>query len=98
MKVWLWFIPFCLVSEAARGPVGIRSGVNPSRNLKKIVKESNPGAPLLLRVARGESVDRVPVWMMRQAGRHMKAYRELAKKYPSFRERSENPALATEIR
>lgn len=53
--------------------------------------------PYLLRVARGEIVDRPPVWMMRQAGRYMKVYRDLRDKYPSFRERSENPDLAIEI-
>jgi uroporphyrinogen decarboxylase len=45
--------------------------------------------PLLLRAARGEQVERVPVWMMRQAGRHMAAYRDLVTKHPTFRERSE---------
>jgi uroporphyrinogen decarboxylase len=35
--------------------------------------------------------------MMRQAGRYMKVYRDLREKYPSFRERSENPELAIEI-
>lgn len=53
--------------------------------------------PLLLRAARGENVDRPPVWMMRQAGRYMKVYRDLRDKYPSFRERSENPDLSYEI-
>ncbi len=53
--------------------------------------------PLLLRAARGESVERPPVWMMRQAGRYMKVYRDLRDKYPSFRERSENPDLSYEI-
>ena len=33
--------------------------------------------PLLLRAARGEDVTRLPVWMMRQAGRHMQAYRSV---------------------
>lgn len=54
-------------------------------------------APLLLRAARGEVLDRPPVWMMRQAGRYMKVYRDLRDKYPSFRDRSENPELAIEI-
>ena len=53
--------------------------------------------PLLLRAARGESVERPPVWMMRQAGRYMKVYRDLRDKHPSFRERSENPDLSYEI-
>jgi uroporphyrinogen decarboxylase len=53
--------------------------------------------PLLLRAARGEDVERVPVWMMRQAGRHMGVYRELCKTHKTFRERSEQADVATEI-
>ncbi len=53
--------------------------------------------PLLLRAARGETLKRPPVWMMRQAGRYMKVYRDLKAKYPEFRERSENADLAIEI-
>ncbi len=53
--------------------------------------------PYLLRAARGEVLDRPPVWMMRQAGRYMKAYRELRDKYPSFRDRSEIPEIAIEV-
>ncbi len=58
--------------------------------------ESN-GIPHLLRAARGEQLDRPPVWMMRQAGRYMKVYRDLREKYPNFRDRSENSDLAIEI-
>jgi len=53
--------------------------------------------PYLLRAAKGEILPRPPVWMMRQAGRYMKAYRDLTEKYPSFRERSETADLAIEI-
>lgn len=53
--------------------------------------------PYLLRATRGESLPRPPVWMMRQAGRYMKVYRDLRQKYPSFRDRSEKAELAIEI-
>jgi uroporphyrinogen decarboxylase len=53
--------------------------------------------PYLLRATKGEILDRPPVWMMRQAGRYMKVYRDLREKYPAFRERSENPDLSIEI-
>eukprot|EP00198_Chlamydomonas_reinhardtii_P012301 XP_001701638.1 uroporphyrinogen decarboxylase [Chlamydomonas reinhardtii] len=53
--------------------------------------------PLMVRAARGEKVERAPCWMMRQAGRYQKSYRELAKKHPSFRERSETTELIVEI-
>jgi len=35
--------------------------------------------------------------MMRQAGRHIAEYRELVKKYPTFRQRSEIPEVAAEV-
>lgn len=54
-------------------------------------------APLMVRAARGEDVERTPCWMMRQAGRYQAAYRALAKQHPSFRERSETTDLICEI-
>lgn len=51
---------------------------------------------LLLRTLRGESVERPPVWMMRQAGRYLPDYLKLKEKY-SFFERVQTPALAAEI-
>ena len=58
---------------------------------------SSTTEPLLLRAAKGQDVERTPVWMMRQAGRHMKVYRDLVAKYPTFRERSEIPEVSLEI-
>lgn len=51
---------------------------------------------ILVRSARGEITERTPVWLMRQAGRYMAAFREYSDKYP-FRERSETPAMATAL-
>lgn len=51
---------------------------------------------LILRTLRGEKTERVPVWMMRQAGRYLPEYMELRKKYGFF-ERCQTPELACEI-
>jgi uroporphyrinogen decarboxylase len=51
---------------------------------------------ILVRSARGEIVERTPVWMMRQAGRYMAAFREYSDTIP-FRERSETPDYAVEL-
>ena len=51
---------------------------------------------ILVRAARGETTERTPVWLMRQAGRYMAAFREYSTKY-AFRERSETPEMATEL-
>jgi len=52
---------------------------------------------LLLRAARGEQVERPPVWLMRQAGRILPQYRELRGKLSGFKELVETPELACEV-
>ena len=51
---------------------------------------------LFLRALKGETVDRPPVWMMRQAGRYLPEFQEIKKKYDFFT-RCQTPELASEI-
>ena len=50
----------------------------------------------LLRACRFDSADCTPVWYMRQAGRYMKAYREIREKY-NLIEMFKNPELAAQV-
>ncbi len=51
---------------------------------------------LFLRALKGETVERPPVWMMRQAGRYLPEFMEIRKKYDFFT-RCRTPELASEI-
>ncbi|SDM55716.1 uroporphyrinogen decarboxylase [Siphonobacter aquaeclarae] len=52
---------------------------------------------LFLRAARGEETERVPVWMMRQAGRILSEYRAVREKAGSFIQLCTTPELAAEV-
>ena len=51
---------------------------------------------LFLRALKGETVERPPVWMMRQAGRYLPDFMKLKAKYDFFT-RCQTPELATKI-
>ena len=51
---------------------------------------------LILRAARGEEVERAPVWVMRQAGRYLPEFREFRKEHEFF-EICRTPEYAAEI-
>jgi uroporphyrinogen decarboxylase len=52
---------------------------------------------LLLRAARGEKVERTPVWLMRQAGRILPEYRAVRNSVSGFIELAQTPELASEV-
>ena len=51
---------------------------------------------LFLKALKGETVERPPVWMMRQAGRYLPEFQEIKAKYDFFT-RCQTPELASEI-
>lgn len=53
-------------------------------------------APLFLRAVRGETVERHPVWLMRQAGRYLPGYRAVRARTP-FLDLCRSPDLAAEV-
>jgi uroporphyrinogen decarboxylase len=52
---------------------------------------------LLLRAAKGEVIERYPVWLMRQAGRILPEYRAVRNSLSGFKELVETPELAAEV-
>ena len=52
---------------------------------------------LILRAAKGETTERTPVWLMRQAGRILPEYRAIREKLSGFKELATTPQLAAEV-
>lgn len=52
---------------------------------------------LLLRAAKGEKIERVPVWLMRQAGRILPEYRAVRANFPSFVDFVKQPEACAEV-
>lgn len=58
--------------------------------------ESKNKQQRFINAAKGQKVDKVPVWLMRQAGRYMSEYQELRKSY-GILDIIKTPELATEV-
>jgi len=87
-------------SQKSVGPSGARPPV--IAGAARVAKAARGGQRAawedsrFLKACRFEAVDATPVWLMRQAGRYMKEYRDLRARVP-FLDLCKNPALVSEV-
>lgn len=82
----------------ARKRRGLGMGVSESRGFTTAAPSGRPpwyDSPFM-KACRREPTDRVPIWLMRQAGRYMPEYREVRSK-TTFLELCKNPELCAEV-
>lgn len=79
-----------VLADRAEEPTSTTSGMAAAKNFPPMKND------LVLRAARGETVERAPVWVMRQAGRYLPEFRETRRSHDFF-EICRTPELACEI-
>jgi len=62
-----------------------------------VISENSLMTKSLLRALKGEPQDRVPIWLMRQAGRYLPEYMEVRSKAPDFLKFCYSPDMAVEV-
>lgn len=90
-------------SAATAEPNGVRAAVAAGAAVMEPVRAESPYAAgdalknsRFMKACRREPVDATPIWLMRQAGRFMKEYRDLRARVP-FLELCKNPDLVAEV-
>ncbi len=81
--------------EARVKPIASSTTIEPAASAAPAGSERRQSAPFL-RACRRESVSHTPIWLMRQAGRFMQAYRDLRSRVP-FVDLCKSPELVTEV-
>lgn len=86
---------------ACSAELSSQSATFPAATIKIAGSKSNSALPRwhdsrFMKACRMEPVDSTPVWLMRQAGRYMKEYRDLRARVP-FLDLCKNPELVAEV-
>jgi len=87
--------PLCMQAVVTETSTERKQEISAERRANK-GEWPTPKNDRIMRAARGEEVDEVPVWMMRQAGRYLPEYRELVAEH-NFLKVCQDPELAAEV-